>query len=230
MSILARKKIVFIIVEGPSDQDALELLLDSIFDESKVYVHVTHGDITSRIGNNASNILKKVTDEIQSYARNYHLEKVHFQQVIHIIDMDGVYVSDEKIIEDTEVDSVRYSVDSIVTKNRQNIINRNQIKSKNIDKLSKTPKIWGDIPYSAYYMSCNLDHVLYDKLNTSDEEKEEDSYRFAQRYRNDVDGFKEFITNSDFSVDGDYIFTWEYIKEGERSLERHTNMGLCFPK
>lgn len=35
---MARKKIVFIIVEGPSDQDALELLLNNIFDSNRVFV------------------------------------------------------------------------------------------------------------------------------------------------------------------------------------------------
>lgn len=230
MDILARKKIVFIIVEGPSDQDALELLLDNIFDRSKVHVHVTHGDITSKGGNNSSNILKKVTAEIQGYARNYHLEKIHFQQVIHIIDMDGAYVSEENIVESSDADKVLYSINSIVTKNKQEIIDRNHIKSKNIDKLSETPKIWGQIPYSAYYMSCNLDHVLYDKLNTSDEEKENDSYSFVQKYRNDIEGFKTFIAKSDFAVNGDYLSSWKYIKEGRHSLERHTNMGLCFPE
>lgn len=101
---MARKKIVFIIVEGPSDQDALELLLNNIFDSNRVFVHVTHGDITSRTGNNASNILKKVTEEIIGYARNNHFNKVHFQQVIHIIDMDGAYVSEDCIIEDETVE------------------------------------------------------------------------------------------------------------------------------
>jgi hypothetical protein len=230
VNILARKKIVFVIVEGPSDQDSLELLLDKIFDKNKIYVHVTHGDITSDLKNNPSNILKKVTEEIKGYARNYHLDRVHFQEIIHIVDTDGAYVSDECIEENPELNKPLYYENTIVAKNKQNIVNRNRNKSKNIDKLSMTSKIWGEIPYSVYYMSCNLDHVLYNKLNTSDEEKENDSYCFAKKYRNDIEGFKVFITKSYFSVEGDYIETWKYIKEGTRSLERHTNIGLCFPE
>lgn len=72
VKVLARKKIVFIIVEGPSDQDALELLLNNIFDRNRVFVHVTYGDITSKAGNNVTNILKKVTEEITGYAKNNH--------------------------------------------------------------------------------------------------------------------------------------------------------------
>lgn len=84
MRALARKKVVFIIVEGPSDQDALELLLNNIFDSNRVFVYVTHGDITSRKGNAPNNILKKVAEEIKLYAKNNHLDKIHFQQIIHM--------------------------------------------------------------------------------------------------------------------------------------------------
>lgn len=40
---------------------------------------------------------------------------------------------------------------------------------------------------------------------------------------------KKFISESDFSVDGDYRSSWKFIKEYKHSLERHTNLGLCFP-
>lgn len=229
VKVLARKKIVFIIVEGPSDQDALELLLNNIFDSNRVFVHVTYGDITSKTGNDASNILRKVIDEIKGYAKNNHFDKIHFQQVIHIIDMDGAYVPEDCIVEDKKAEKTVYYVDSIKTYNKQNIVERNGVKSKNIDKLSETPVIWGGIPYSAYYMSCNLDHVLYNKLNSSDEEKESDSYKFARKYKSDTEGFKKFISESDFSVGGDYLESWKYIKQDKHSLERHTNLSLCFP-
>ena len=229
VSALARKKIVFVIVEGPSDQDALELLLNNIFDRDRVYVHVTYGDITSRIGNDPSNILKRVTEEVTGYARNNHFQKVHFQQVIHIIDMDGAYVPGDCVVEDRSAEKPVYSTQTIRTCNRQRIIERNIVKRQNIDKLSETPIIWGKIPYSAYYMSCNIDHVLYNKLNSSDKEKEDDSYDFALKYRADKEGFIKFIAASDFSVGGDYLSSWKYIKEGRYSLERHTNLSLCFP-
>ena len=79
-------------------------------------------------------------------------------------------------------------------------------------------------------MSCNLDHVLYNKLNTSDKEKEENSFFFVKKYNGRLKEFIEYVGNSSFSVKGDYLSTWKYIKQGSRSLERHTNMGLCFLK
>ena len=77
-------------------------------------------------------------------------------------------------------------------------------------------------------MSCNLDHALYGKLNSTDEEKENDSYAFAKRYREDIPGFIKFISESDFSVMGGYSQSWQYIREELHSLERHSNFGLCF--
>ena len=77
-------------------------------------------------------------------------------------------------------------------------------------------------------MSCNLDHVLYDKLNTTDTEKEADAYAFALRYRNDIAAFRSFISDSDFSVSSSYKDSWNFIKAGMESLKRHTNLGLCF--
>lgn len=76
-------------------------------------------------------------------------------------------------------------------------------------------------------MSCNLDHVLYDKRNSTDDEKERNAYSFAKRYKGDREGFVEFICNSDFSVGGDFKESWKHIETGLNSLERYTNLCLC---
>jgi hypothetical protein len=38
---------VFAIVEGPSDAQALEVLLNQIYDKNSVYLEITHGDATT---------------------------------------------------------------------------------------------------------------------------------------------------------------------------------------
>lgn len=229
-SILARKKIVFVIVEGPSDQAALGVFLNDFFDKSKVFVHVMHGDITAQNGTIPSNILKRIVDEVKHYITNNSFKKTDIQQIIHIVDTDGAYISQEKVIEDGTVDRVQYFENKIICKRRKDLIDRNHQKSRNMDKLSETFLVWKDIPYSVYYMSCNLDHVLYNKLNTSDKEKEVNSFSFVKKYNGRLKEFIEYVGNSSFSVKGDYLSTWKYIKQGSRSLERHTNMGLCFLK
>lgn len=76
-------------------------------------------------------------------------------------------------------------------------------------------------------MSCNMDHVLHNKQNSSDEEKEKDALLFAKRYKQDIEGFIKLIAESDFSVRSNYVESWNYIKQERHSLERHTNLGLC---
>jgi len=44
---MARRKIVFVIVEGPSEETALGVILSRLFDKDNVFLKITYGDITS---------------------------------------------------------------------------------------------------------------------------------------------------------------------------------------
>lgn len=224
---MARKKIIFVIVEGPSDEEALGVILNRFYDQNAVHVHIMRKDITSEKGVRPSNIFSKIGDEIRQYARENHFEKKHFQEIIHLVDMDGAYIPDENVIEDEEAVKPVYSETQIHTCNKKGVEERNLQKRGNIDKLCCCREIW-TVPYRIFYMSCNLDHVLYNKLNSSDEDKENDSYQFAKRYRDNVPEFVEFITESEFSVMNGYKESWDFIKKELRSLQRYTNLGLCF--
>jgi len=94
------------------------------------------------------------------------------------------------------------------------------------------PKTCGgdNIPYQVYYLSCNLDHALYGKLNSSDAEKEDDAHKFSKKYNDDIAGFIDFISESGFSKCGDYLESWRFIKESKHSLERYTNLGICIKR
>ena len=225
---MARKKIVFVIVEGPSDDTALGVILNRIFDSNTVHIEITHGDITSDWSDESTNILEKVAEFIDAYAANNHYNKEHFQQIIHLIDTDGTYIPDTSIVEDpSAVDKPVYSETEIHTAVPENIEMRNRYKRKAMDRLAARKTIWG-VPYQCYYMSCNLDHALYGKQNSSDDEKENDSYEFAKRYKDDIPGFLKLLCDSEISVSGDYLNSWKFIREDLHSLERHTNFGIAF--
>jgi len=98
--LLARKKVVLVIVEGPSDDTALGVMLNQIYVKDKVHVHIMHGDITTRKGVRSDNIVAKIGDEVRKYARSNHYTSKHFKQIIHIIDMDGAYIPNENVILD----------------------------------------------------------------------------------------------------------------------------------
>lgn len=223
---MARKKVVFIIVEGPSDQEALETLLTKIFNSSTVIVKVMHCDITTELNVTPTNIKSKIADAIKNYANQFGLKNSHFRQVVHLIDTDGAYVSDDCILENDSIERPLYSTTNITARKRENIIDRNLRKRNNVNILHTCPTIWS-IPYSVYYMSCNLDHVLHDKLKSTNGEKEADAYAFAKKYHDDVEAFVKFICESDFSVMGEYLNSWKFIKEEKHSLERYTNFGIC---
>ena len=226
---MARKKIVFVIVEGPSDAEALEVLLHQIYDKNSVYIKIMRGDVTTTRGASYSTILSIIGGVVESYMKSNHLNKTHFQQIVHIVDMDGAYIPDSAIKEDETVDKVVYSLTEIRTKDVKEIMKRNETKRSCINKISSTPNIH-NIPYQAYFMSCNLDHVLYNKLNPSDEEKEFNALKFAKKYRRNILEFVRFISESSFSVRGSYLESWSFIKEEKHSLERYTNLGICIQR
>lgn len=62
---LPRKKVVLLIVEGPSDQDSLELIFNKLFPNDKIMVCVMHCDITTEGKNNFSNIVDAVTKRVK---------------------------------------------------------------------------------------------------------------------------------------------------------------------
>ena len=226
---MKRKKVVLIIVEGPSDEEALGAILSRYFDENEVRVYVCRGDITTEKGNKCSNIIKKVNECVKQHMALYSLRKSDYKEIIQVADMDGAFVPDSAIVEDKNAYKPIYSEKEIRTNHPEGIMKRNAQKRENMNCLITTSTI-GNIPYHIYYMSSNLDHVLYNKLNSTDDEKENDAYNFAEKYKDDLIGFKSFIRESDFSVNKDFIDSWDYIKQEKHSLERHTNFGLCLEK
>ncbi|MDU8039052.1 MAG: hypothetical protein E7J13_08415, partial [Streptococcus sp.] len=199
------------------------------FDSNTVHMKIMYGDITSKRGINPSNIKARLGNEIKVYAENNHFKATDVQQIIHLVDMDGVFVDDSVIIEDETKDNFVYTLESIIVPNQEEAIERNERKRENLNILtSRTSVMWNSIPYKIYYMSCNLDHVLHDNPNATDEEKKTNSLAFTEKYYDDINAFIKFISESIFSQCTDYKESWDYIKQDNHSLERNSNLGLCF--
>lgn len=223
---LARKKIVLVFVEGPSDDVALGTALNQIYDNDSVHIHIIHGDITTQKGVTSNNIIAKMGNEVRRFANSNHYTTKDFKQIIHIVDTDGAYIPNDKVIEDQNCKETLYHSDGIHTKDVVGMIARNTQKRDNLYRLRSCGKIW-NVPYRVYYMSCNLDHVLYNKRNSTDDEKENDAYTFAKMYKNKIGEFVKFLCDSEFSVKEDYKKSWDYIEKDMNSIERHTNLCIC---
>ena len=189
-------------------------------------IHILHGDITTKNRINPKNIVSKLGNCIREFAKSNHYKASDFNKIIHIVDTDGAYIPDTSIYEDSSADSIFYKDSGIYTLNIGSIVERNKQKKENLYRLRTTGQILG-IPYKLYYMSCNLDHVLHNKINSTDEEKEKNSYNFAKKYKSNVPSFIDFICNSDFSVIKEYKESWEHIENDMNSIKRFSNFGIC---
>lgn len=224
------RQIAFVIVEGPSDDEALHVMFEHALNKAgtDIYVHVVHGDITSRRGITPANVRTEIASMVKSYAARNGLRQGDFEKVIHLMDTDGAFVDSTKVIEDAGVSRARYYDGEIRCRNPKDIVCRNAQKADVMRQLAATSTIWRSIPYEPYYMSCNLDHVLYNKRNLTDAEKEDEAIRFARKYHDDVQGFLEYICHSSFSVLGTRRETWSFIERDSNSLQRHSNLGNLF--
>lgn len=222
------KKIVLIIVEGLSDETALGGCFIEYFSTAAVHVHVLHRDITTDKKSNAGNIITEVYAEIDKFKKKYHLKDGDFLRVVHIVDLDGAYIEDKNIIASDDVaHGIYYTLDAIFTSNVAGVRKRNTQKRSTINKLIPCRQI-KKIPYQIFYMSSNLDHVLYNKQNSKADDKENDAHNFAMRYIGNLDEFCTFIKATQILCSLDYLETWNFIKIGQNSLKRYSNVGLIF--
>ncbi|MDD2400874.1 MAG: hypothetical protein PHI90_06820 [Clostridia bacterium] len=221
------KKIVLFIVEGITDKISLALILSKLITSENIKFHIVGCDITSSKGTSTANAIEKVYDQIKRFmGKDKIYKKRDILKVIHLVDTDGAYVN-KKFIKESQVDSFIYTRDCIQAKKVEDVIKRNDQKSKILNKLSTCGNI-AKIDYSVYYFSCNLEHVLHNECNMGDERKKEVAEEFEELYYKREYEFIEFIRDKSFAVEGDYIKTWEFIKKGNNSLNRYCNLHLIF--
>ena len=220
------KKVVTVIVEGPSDENAIGGILKEFFSSEEVQFAVVHGDITSNYSTTKENVVSKVGALIETIKSKYGYKWGDFVKIIHIADTDGAFT--KNCIKEAEVENIQYYEDHMEYFDIEEVEKRNAHKSEIMFKLYTTGKI-RNIPYRLYFNSCNLEHVLYNELKDfSDDEKEILSDEFAEKYEGKVLEFIDFISDKSVSVEGTYKETWKYIEKDKNSLQRHSNMHLIF--
>lgn len=223
---MSRKKILFFIVEGISEYSALTNMLEKIFTNQKVIVQVADGDITSDRYTTSTNVPTKILELIKSYF-NSTFKPGDFVEIIQLVDMDGAFIDPEKIVFDN-CQSPIYEDSCIRCRNVESIQKRNQRKSAVLKRLISLPTVWKSIPYSIYFFSCNLDHVIHDNPNLDNKLKNEKALQFAVNFKNDPQDFISYFKNSNFSIVDDYNNSWNFIKMDNNSLKKYTNFGLIF--
>lgn len=221
-------KTVLFIVEGPSDRSALEKIFKSIYKRNKeVAFSFTNGDISSEPDVTRKNVEDRIYATVQSFAKDKKLNKSDIVQVVQIFDTDGVYIPDDAIINGPTY-HFEYSTTNISCSYPQRAIERNHLKKDILDYLLTLHDIKG-ISYEMYFMSCNLDHALYNEINLDKELKQDYADKFYERFLGHEYMFIEFLnTDAANGVPNSPTGSWQYIKEGLHSLERHTNLHVFF--
>lgn len=226
---MAKKKIMLFIVEGPTDETSLSTVLSRIFSSATVRFQVVHGDVLTRDFVAPDKIVAAVNEQVKLFRGSVY-KPGDFCKIVHLADTDGAFIPESAVVKEAlEGKQYPFYTDTqILSPEPENILDRNVRKSRNIARLSSIGKI-GGIPYSFYYFSCNLDHVLHGRNNLNEAEKIMCSRAFDLRYADAPDAFIRFMKDESFAVRGTYQETWAFIKQGTRSLERHSNFGIELP-
>ena len=242
-----KRNIVLFLVEGKADRNALQIAISELYDRIDENIEVffptireeyeeVGGDITSRIGSHPRNIEDKI---YQLFLHDFFDEEKilpkDISQIIQIVDTDGVYIPNEAVKEASDSgyrSKVYYGENEIICPNRIRILKRNECKRENLDYLSSLKEIkvkQKRVPYSVYYFSSNLDHFIHHNANLECRLKSTLADTYARNYIGNTDGFARDIAEDPDAVKGmSYEASWEYVKKGMNSLERHTNINVLF--
>lgn len=219
------KKIIIILVEGDTDEAIINTLLA---DDKGFEIHVVRSDLFTQYNNQS--IKSRIGDFIKNRVlRPYKLKKTDILSIIQISDIDGIYVSDNNVVIDSNVSGVSYLENSIKVANEKK---KNEIISRNSDKVSKINQVITttilDCEYKLFFFSCNLEHILFDELNLTQNQKEELVFKYVDE--NDINSIqlhleKIALKKSSNYFDNDYQNSWDQMRNSNSNI-RNTNVNL----
>ena len=223
------KKVVIFIVEGPSEKKALEAIISEIIISDEIVFEVTYGDVTSNITKVDTNLI--IPQLIEIITKTLNMRRFHVNDISEIVlltDTDGTYIKDDNIKE-VETDKVIYEERHIKTLDKNRIVLRNYVKANILNKLSAEKTIGvrkTAIPFMIFYMSCNLDHVLYNERNLADNLKNQKAEEFSFSYDGNEKEFITFLEEHMIDKNDNYELSWDKIKLKNNSLLRYSNLWL----
>ena len=220
--------LIMFIVEGKSEEAAFGAIFERLFprDLRPVFAE-ERSDYLTADSAQPERLVKRLEDLLYDSARRNHFRLEDVVGVVQLADTDGCYVPDSSVIQDDKAGRIRYDKRRIVTHDKKGIEKRNAQKSRNLDRLAGTEELLG-IPFVAYYLSCNLDHVLTDVRNLPSKDKVRSAMAFAKKYWRQPERFVEFIGDPVVAAPGGYEDSWAFIREGLHSLARWSNLHLLF--
>lgn len=230
---MIQKKIVLFIVEGDHDEDEINSILHTPYfaDYLKHYrleFKKVNTDITSDKFSSGSNIQGKLSQLVREFRKNgvpfSNIKVSDIDKIIHIVDTDGTFIPREKI-KYADVGKYVYEEECIKANNPDEAYARNRRKASILQVLMGVKKI-DNIKYTVYFVSCNMEHMLFDKKVYSPSEKSSLSDDFVKRCKNDPECLFENVFNKQITYDVSHEESWKDIQEGTNSLKRKTNINI----
>ncbi len=232
------KRIVVFLLEGLSDVQALEYPVSMFLDEINEDIMPfflrpinDKGDITNDPSVSQNEVLKRIPTwwNIENALRKNSLNLSDVVEVIHIIDIDGVYLDDERIIY-SPIKKIQYYDDRIVCPNRDRIIDRNKHKRHSISELKSANSLSINkkiIPYSLFYFCCNIDHFTCGERNLVNNEKTIKAKYFAYSFKSGEEFLNFFLSEKNKCGEvSDYRSSWELLQNSGNSLSYCSNLHI----
>ncbi len=212
------KKCLFL-VEGPFDKLRLSLLED-LFDSNKLVIIPFETDKLQK-----SDYYMNIRSEIESIlSKEKTYDISDFDYFVQVCDTDGCFIDESKKMENTSLKHTMYFNDHIETLNLRSLIARHNYKKENINNILQNDEI------DLFYNSTNIDHAFDGIQNPSNKQKRNLALRMYQRYKDDLDGFVTLLFNCVAGGSVNFNDTWEYIKKGNNSLSKASNIFLFLIK
>ena len=188
---------------------------------NKIAIEMIKIDEIENIGNSLhnkrKNIFKQRDDQIAA------ITEFAVNSGMRLIDIDF-----EQNIVNGPTYAFEYSTTNISCTYPQRAIERNKGKRDILEYLLNQTMI-KSFPYEMYFMSCNLDHALYNEINLNKDLKQEYADEFYEKFIGKEYLFPAFLESDVVNEVPDNMgASWRYIKEGLHSLERHTNLHIYF--
>lgn len=223
------KKIIVALVEGDTDEALLNTLIPETELDYKFQIYVVRCDLFSNYS--TKSIKSRIGDFIKKEVLNkYKLKKSDIYSIIQMTDIDAIYLNDSKILLDqNSSDNIVYKLENIVVNTKEKrklIIDRNKTKSSNINQVIKTKIL--QIDYLLFFCSCNLEHVVFDRLNVTQEEKDILIYDYIDDAKpEEVEDLLESVAlqkrESNFQLS--FEKSWHKMKNADTNI-RNTNINL----
>lgn len=204
-------------------------------DDSIIEEYELGGDITSSSFVKPENIEKKITTRfITPATKSEGLYPKYIAKIIHIVDIDGVYIPDENVIplssEHERHDGIYYcgeagimetpSIENTRSRNKQKRMNLDYLLSMQDQKIKIGSKL---IPYEIYYFSSNMDHFINNDANLK-RGKRALADKFLRSHLSTPLFCKYFLEDEDSLGKKGYWESWDEIRKGTNSIRRHTNI------